>query len=110
MRIKKIDDVYDELVTHSFRPLLLQPSRVTAQTRTLIDNIYVNDLSSFSTGGNLTTSISYHFDQFSQIYIFQSTKRVKKSKFGRNWRIFNKNECKEELEKSSWDNVTSPHT
>ena len=32
-----------------------------------------------------------------------------KTKFGRNWRIFNKTEFKEELEKSSWDNVTSPH-
>ena len=53
---KKIDDFYDELSMHSFRPLILQPS-----TRTLIDNIYVNDLSTFSSGGILTTSISDHF-------------------------------------------------
>ena len=36
-------------------------------------------------------------------------KERKKTRFGRNWRVFNKNEFKEELEKSSWDNVTSPH-
>ena len=87
----------------------MQPSRVTAKTRNLIDNIYVNDLSSFSPGGNLTTSISDHFGQFAQIDIFQSAQREQKCKFGRNWRIFNKNEFKEELEKSSWDNVTSPY-
>ena len=86
---KKIYDFYDELSTHSFRPLILQPSRVTTKTRTLIDNIYVNDLSSFLTGGNLTTSISDHFGQFAQIDIFQGAQREQKSKFGRNWRIFN---------------------
>ena len=94
---KKIDDFYDELSSHSFRPLILQLSRVTTKTRTLIDNIYVNDLSSFSSGGNLTTSISVHFGQFAQIDIFQSAPREQKSKFGRNWRIFNKNEFNEEL-------------
>ena len=71
--IKKIDDFYDERSTHSFRPLILQPSRVTTKTRTLIDNIYVNDLSSFSTGEKLT-SISDHFGQFAQIDLFQSAK------------------------------------
>ena len=40
---------------------------------------------------------------------FEVLKERTKSKFGRNWRMFNKNEFKDELEKSSWDNVTSPH-
>ena len=39
---------------------------------------------------------------------FQRAQGEKKTIFGRNWRIFNKNEFKEELEKSSWDNVTLP--
>ena len=107
--IKKIGDFNDELSTHSFRPLILQPSRVTTKTRTLIDNIYVNELSSFWSGGNHTSSISDYFGQFAQIDIFQSAQREHKSKFGRNWRIFNKNEFKNELEKSSRDNVISPH-
>ena len=94
--------------SHSFRPLILQPSRVTPKTRTLIDNIYVNDLSSFSSGGNLTTSISDNFGQFAQLDIFKSAQKENKTAFGRNWRVFNKNEFKEELEKSSWDDVTSP--
>ena len=41
--------------------------------------------------------------------IFLSAQREQKSKFGRNWRIFYKNEFKEELEKSSLDHVTSSH-
>ena len=106
---KKIDDFYDELSTHNFRPHILQPSRVTQKTCSLIDNIYINDLSSFSSGGNLTTSISDNIGQFAQLDIFQSVQGEKKTRFGRNLCIINKNEFKEELENSSWDNVTSPH-
>ena len=40
---------------------------------------------------------------------FKVLKEREKTRFGRYWRVFNKNEFKEELEKSSWDNVTSPH-
>ena len=63
---------------------------------------------SFSSGGNLTTSISDHFGQFAQLDIFRSVQREKKNRFGGNWRVFNKNEF-QELEKSPWDNVPSPH-
>ena len=63
----------------------------------------------FSSGGNLTTSISDHFSQFSQLDIFDQIKGNKKVKFGRNWRTFNKNEFKDELSSSNWDDVSSPH-
>ena len=105
----KIDVFYDELSSHTFRPLILQPTRVTSKTRSLIDNIFTNDLSCLSSGGNLTTSISDHFCQFAQIDVFDREQEKKITKFGRNWRIFNKNEFAEELDKSSWDDVSSPH-
>ena len=94
---KKIYDFYDELSTHSFRPLILQPSRVTPKNRTLIDNIYVNDLSSFSSGENLTTYISDHFGKISQIDIFQSAQGEKKTRFGRNWHLLTKMNLKKNL-------------
>ncbi len=59
------DAFYDELSSHSFRPLILQPTRVTSRSFTLIDNIFTNDLTCFSTGVNMITSISDHFSQFS---------------------------------------------
>ena len=40
---------------------------------------------------------------------FKVLKEKKKTRFGSNWRIFNKNEFKEEPEISFWDNVTSPY-
>ena len=38
-------EFYDLLGTHSFRPLILQPTRVISKTATLIDNIFINDIS-----------------------------------------------------------------
>ncbi len=102
------DMFYDELSSHCFRPLILQPTRVTSKTFSLIDNIFTNDITCFSTGGNLTTSVSDHFSQFSQIDIFDATKQKNPTKFGRNWRIFNKNEFENELRTCSWTDVTSP--
>ena len=66
---KIVEEFYDEISSHSFRPLILQPTRVTSKSLSLIDNIFTNDIISHSSGGNLTTSISDHFSQFTQIDI-----------------------------------------
>ena len=63
---------------------------------------------SFSKGGNLTCSISDHLMQFSQINIFDRIKVPKTAKFARNWRIFNKNEFKEELFKIDINPIFNP--
>ena len=60
-----VSQFYDNVSAHGFRPLILQPSRISSTSDTLIDNIFTNDLSCFSKGGNITTSISDHFIQFS---------------------------------------------
>ncbi len=106
---KIIDDFYDGLSSHSFRPLILQPTRVTSKTLSLIDNIFTNDVTCFSNGGNITSSISDHFSQFTQLNIFEKQHENNTVKYGRNWRIFNKNEFKDELISSNWDDVSSPH-
>ena len=105
---KIVDDFYDQLSCHSFRPLILQPTRVSSKTVSLIDNIFTNDITCYSSGGNLTTSISDHFSQFAQLDIFDKVHDTKKVKFGRNWRLFNHNEFKEELRNCTWNDVSSP--
>ena len=35
-----VSNFYDNISSHGFRPLILQPSRVTAKSATLIDNIF----------------------------------------------------------------------
>ena len=102
-----VTSFYDLITSHGFRPLILQPTRLRTKKGTLIDNIFINDLSCTSKGGNINTSISDHLAQFSQINIFDPTPHVKaKSKPTRNWRVFNKREFAEELNNTSWEDVS----
>ena len=96
-------DFYDLLSSHTFRPLILQPTRVTSRTKTLIDNIFINDISCFSFGGNLTSSISDHYLQFAQTDIFETGTLPKRTKFARDFRNFNKHEFAEELADINWE-------
>ena len=50
-----ISNFYDLLSASGFRPLILQPSRVRNNSATLIDNIFINELSCLSNGGNITS-------------------------------------------------------
>ena len=82
---------YDQVSSSGFRPLILQPTRVSNRSATLIDNIFLNDMSCTSKGGNIITSISDHFMQFCYLDVFDNTNdKVKSLKSSRNWRIFNK--------------------
>ena len=79
---------YDLISANSFRPLILQPTRVTSNSATLIDNIFINNLECVSNGGNITCSISDNFIQFSQINFFDNVKHKKAPKYARKeWRV-----------------------
>ena len=98
-------EFYDLLCSHSFRPLILQPNRVTSKSATLIDNIFINDISCFSSGGNVTSSISDHFFQFCQTDIFQTTVPTKNVKYVGDFRHFNKREFNEEIGNINWGGI-----
>ena len=59
------NDFINTFFTNHLQPLILQPTRVTDSTSTLIDNIFSNDVSSKVTSGNILIQISDHFPQFS---------------------------------------------
>ena len=89
--------------------LNLNPTRITSKSATLIDNLFVNDLSCSSNGGNITHTISDHFLQFAQLDIFDNSNDNKNTtKYARNWRMFNQNEFKDELSKTNWNDIYDP--
>ena len=90
------------LSTYGFRPLVLQPTRVTSESATLIDNIYINDIEARSIGGNITFSISDHFPQFCILNIFEKKQKIKTVKYGRSYKHFNHDEFKNELNAIDW--------
>ena len=94
---------FDTLSSFGFRPLILQPTRVTSHSATLIDNIFTNDMSIISKGGNLTSSISDHFPQFSVFDISVHLKQKNRPKFGRSYKNFHHEEFQEELKRIDWN-------
>ena len=100
---KKTNEFYDLISSYSYRPFILQPSRVTYKSNTLIDNIFANDLGCSSEGGNITSSISDHFIQFSFCDIFGKVAKKNEYKFKRNYRNFHHAEFIEELNNINWN-------
>ena len=58
------NEFLDSLSSHYFLPHILQPSRVTTHSKTLIDNIFSNMAVPNIIPGNLAASISDHLPQF----------------------------------------------
>ena len=52
------------MISESFLPYILQPTRVTDHSATVIDNIFSNVTDCQTVSGNLTTLISDHFIKF----------------------------------------------
>ena len=58
------DDFISTVTSNSFIPYVLQPTRVTDHSSTVIDNIFSNITDFETTSGNITTMIADHFAQF----------------------------------------------
>ena len=93
---------YEDLACQSFQPLILQPTRVTSHSATLIDNIFCNDLTVHTEGGNLTTSISDHFPQFSIIDNINNEHQKDIPISRRSYKNFNTDEFENELRQIDW--------
>ena len=61
------NEFLDSLASNSFIPLILQPTRITSHSTTLIDNIFSNVIDRDIISGNLTATISDHLPQFAII-------------------------------------------
>ena len=58
------NEFLDSLASNSFIPLILQPTRITSHSNTLIDNIFLNVIDPDIISGNLTATISDPLPQF----------------------------------------------
>ena len=70
---QQTDDFLNTLLSNAFIPLINRPTRVTAHTSTLIDNIFCNHYNKLTNSeqGLILTAISdhyplYHFDDISE--------------------------------------------
>ena len=106
LKIDQHDEFFYNIMTvNGFRPLILQPSRVTKSSATLIDNIFINDMATKSKGGNLISSISDHFAQFSCLDIFPKKRSDALPKIGISYKNFSDISFSEELNKIDWPHI-----
>ena len=61
---KQSNEFFNIMSSHSFRPLIEVPTRITSTTSTLIDNIFTNSLSSRNCSGLFVTDMSDHLPIF----------------------------------------------
>ena len=61
------NELFDSLVSKSFKTLILQPTRITCHFNTVIDNICSTVIDPVIISGDLTAPISDHLPQFSII-------------------------------------------
>ena len=77
--------------SNSFIPLILQPTRITNHSNTLIDNIFSNVMDPDITSCNLTATISDHLPQFSIIpNMFGNRPGNKSNIYERDWSKFDR--------------------
>ena len=83
------NEFLDSLASNSFIPLILQPTRITSHSDTLIDNIFSNVIDPDIISGNLTATISNHLPQFSIIpHMFGNISGNKSNIYERDWSKF----------------------
>ena len=83
------NEFLDSLASNSFIPLILQPTRITSHSNTLIDNIFSNVIDPDIISSNLTATISDHLPQFSIIpNMFGNIPGNKSNIFERDWSKF----------------------
>ena len=69
------------LVSNSFLPYIIQPTRLTSDSKILIDNIFPNVISHEVISGNITATISDHLPQFFLFLMYFQTHPAKSQIF-----------------------------
>ena len=83
------NEFLDSLASNSFMSLILQPTRITSHSNTLIDYIFSNVIDADIISGNLTATISDHLPQFSIIpNMFGNVTGNKSNIYERDWSKF----------------------
>lgn len=95
----------DLLGSYHILPFISLPTRITNQSSTLIDNIFVSPSSNSLLSGNLTVSLSDHLPQF----IFFQNEFIsnvnQKLGYYRKWTNFDEIKFREEFDQINWDEV-----
>ena len=95
-------------ISEIFAPCILQPTRLTKNSKTLIVNIFLNSIEFETFSGNLTSLISDHLPQLLILKDFHRKSTVANNiVYERNYQFFNDDEFKNDLKSIPWENILS---
>ena len=101
---KDMADFLDNMYASSLYPTINSPTRITATSKTLIDNIFYNDFTKKISAGSILTFISDHLTQYlliiNQTEVSQNNNEKETPKIQK----FNKKCFLEEFRKLDWEN------
>ena len=87
---KATNEFLDSLSSNMVLPYIIQPTRITSHSKSIIDNIFSNYISQEIISGNLTSTISDHLPQFLIApHIFSNAPNKKSNIFECDWSKFN---------------------
>ena len=101
------DTFLNNNLSSCMRPLITRPTRITAHSKTLIDNIFTNNLEDDIISGNLICSISDHLPQYAIINDAMTpniTNKQKRKTF-KNYNKFNLQNFLAEFRNLDWDHL-----
>ena len=100
------NEFLDSLSSNMFLPYILLPTRISSNSKTLIDDIFSKFISNEVIAGNLTATISNHLPQFLIAPdIFCNPPPNKNSIFEKNWSKFNHENFILDYFDINWPNV-----
>lgn len=97
------DRLVNTMSEHGFAPVISRPTRITSHSATLIDHIFVNQVTAVTRSGIITTDLSDHLAPFTNILIVRKSAQILEENYisrqmsNENLLIF-----KNEIEKTDW--------
>ena len=97
----------DKICSNGFFPYINIPTRITLKSKTLIDNIFLNNVVENTISGNITTDISDHLAQFLLIPIKIQNKAKPLNAYQRDYKNFDIEIFQQDLQQIHWPNILS---
>ena len=101
------EQFFDTVTDANFTPLITSPTRISKNTKTLIDNIFYNNSLNDIICGNLTVGISDHMPQFAFVprnkTKSKTSKHNIKTNYVRKYKDINIEIFNQDLDKINWD-------
>ena len=99
------DSFLNTLGSHFFQPYILQPTRITDHSASLIDNIFFNSIEHLTISGNIVHDLTDHLPNF---IIFNKFSTLPFKIFKRDYLVFDEQALVSEIPLIDWESVFIP--